>query len=237
MRDLGGEYGRELTEASRARAMYPDRVYALIGSMRSLGALNRPGDIESLLSHADSLPPDPNGMTVADLGLEASIELQAHGNVGAARSIAARSLHWLNGTLLKRRPAFADRLLRARLLYGIGDWKGAGDSADVLAKEQPVRADVLGLVGAAAARRADTATAERIDRALAALSHDHDLGLAVLNQARIAAVLGRRDSAVARLRRTFDQAHEFDLWVHRDADFLALRGYAPFDAVMRPTEP
>jgi len=237
IRHLRGEYRRELNEANRARAMYPERVYALIGSMRSLGALNRPGDIESLLNHADSLPPDPNGMTVADLGFEASTELQAHGNASAARAIAERSLHWLNSSLAKRQPTFANRLLRARLLYGTGDWKGTVDSAAVLAKEQPTRADVLGLIGAAAARRADTATAERIDRALSVLPRDHDLGAAVLSQARIAALLGRRDSAVARLRRTFDQAHAFDLWVHRDADFLELRGYAPFDAVMRPKEP
>jgi TolB-like protein len=236
VRHLRGEHARELAESRRAREMYPDRRYALLASMRVLGALNRPKDIEALLDRADSLPGDPIGTTPADLGFDASTELHAHGNTEAARAIARRSLSWLSQRATKP-PTFSERWLFIRLLYAAGDWKRAADSAAALAETFPKRADVLGLLGAAAARSGDSTTAERANRVLQAMPHDHDLGLVVLSQARIAATLGQRDSAVARLRRTFDEAHEFDLWVHRDPDFLSLRGYPPFDAVMRPHEP
>jgi hypothetical protein len=90
--------------------------------------------------------------------------------------------------------------------------------------------------------QADTAKAETIDGILAEDSNQplrspRVRGALILARAHIAAGLGRREQAVALLREAsargmFDlgSCHEF----HTDLLLAPLRGYPPFDALLKP---
>ena len=54
------------------------------------------------------------------------------------------------------------------------------------------------------------------------------------NLTRIAAVLGRRDEAMRLLRQAFTEGLGHGIWLHCDPDFGSLRGFGPFDDLMRP---
>jgi hypothetical protein len=88
----------------------------------------------------------------------------------------------------------------------------------------------------------DTASAERIDRILAeqsrrALRHPWIRSAIIVAQAHIAAGLGRRDQAVALLKAA--NAHGLlelgpSFAYHQDPLLASLRGYPPFEALLRP---
>jgi hypothetical protein len=85
-----------------------------------------------------------------------------------------------------------------------------------------------------AARMGDQTLTRTLDQKLAAQPRAYSFGLPRVWQARIAAVRGQRDSAVALLRTAFSEGREHDLWLHRDIDLEVLRGYAPFVALTQP---
>jgi hypothetical protein len=91
------------------------------------------------------------------------------------------------------------------------------------------------------ARLGHRAEAERLAGRLATINPPFSFGRTPYWRARIAAVLGDRDGALALLREAV--AHGFVCTVrwgppwedcHREMDFESLRGYAPFDELMRP---
>ncbi len=53
-------------------------------------------------------------------------------------------------------------------------------------------------------------------------------------RAAIAAQLGDKDEAVDLLREAFAQGQPYGIWLHRDATLEPLRGYPPFEDLVRP---
>lgn len=53
-------------------------------------------------------------------------------------------------------------------------------------------------------------------------------------RAAAAAIVGDQDAAVALLRQAVAHGMEFGPWLHRDPDFIGLRGYPPFEEWLRP---
>jgi len=94
--------------------------------------------------------------------------------------------------------------------------------------------DALGTLGAIAARRGDSAAATRYSGELARLDIPYLRGDHTAWRARIAAVLGGRDEAVQLLRRALSEGVGYGLWIHTDMDLESLRGYAPFEEMVRP---
>jgi hypothetical protein len=78
----------------------------------------------------------------------------------------------------------------------------------------------------------------RISDELRALSRSSVLsGYVPLWRARIAALLGDRDEAMALLRQVMDgmtPTSDQASWLHRDIDFESLHDYPPFRELMRP---
>ena len=106
---------------------------------------------------------------------------------------------------------------------------------------------LLALRGAMLAGTGDTAQADAVDRELLALRpRGLALRVALVGRAVIAAQLGRREVAVARLREAMDGGASFastnpgsvlivNTGIAPDSPWLApLRGYAPFETLMRP---
>jgi len=46
--------------------------------------------------------------------------------------------------------------------------------------------------------------------------------------------MGERDEAVELLRRAFAQGLAYGLWIHVDPDLEPLRGYPPYEEIVRP---
>ncbi|HEU5220189.1 MAG TPA: protein kinase [Gemmatimonadales bacterium] len=229
---LRGDFPGELDAGREARRANPRRIFAMLASVRALAALGRTEEIESLLREATQLPADPSA-SVAFLLREAAEELHAHGRTAEAvryweRSLAADSAH----------PAQPDdpdqRFLRAQTLYALGRYADAAGIASGLLTGPSPSVDQIGLRAVLAARLGEQAMVKDLDRRLAAEPRAYSFGVPTVWRARIAAVLGQRDSAVARLRTAFSEGREYDLWLHRDIDLETLRGYAPFVALTQP---
>jgi hypothetical protein len=61
----------------------------------------------------------------------------------------------------------------------------------------------------------------------------YEFGIRPMYRARIAAVLGDRDDAVARIREAFADGAAHNLVLHRDTDFERLRSYQAFVELLR----
>jgi TolB-like protein len=234
IRHLVGDHRAELRDAEAARLRFPTRLYTMSGLVRALGALGRTSDLREALQAAASLPADPIGVTPADLALEAGTELLAHGKRAGTPLVLKWGLDWLETNRGSQLVTFEQRVTRAKLYYALAQWRLAADSAASLSREAPARSDVLGLAGAALTRAGDTVSARRLLATIAALPRAYDMGIASQSEARVFMALGERDSAIARLRQSAAEGHEFDIWAHRDVDFAPLRGDSAFENAVRP---
>ncbi|MGQ0642606.1 MAG: protein kinase domain-containing protein [Gemmatimonadaceae bacterium] len=231
---LLGDHNKELDAGISARAAFPERLYVLGSSVRALAALGRIGELRNVLAGAQRLSVDPLGTNYGELALEAAMELRAHGHGHAARLFLADGLQWYDARAAQRPLSLAERYGRARTFYELADWKSAWSIADSLATEKRTNPDYLGLASVAAARSGDMIAAMQRLSAVQRLPRKYSLGVASFAEARVEAAMGRRDSAIALLRRSFTEGHEFDVWAHRDIDLASLKGYAPYDDLARP---
>lgn len=230
---LRGDYSAELESGREARRANPGRIFALVPSVRALAAEGQTDEIESLLREAKRLPADPSA-SEATLLREAAEELRAHGRRAEALRYWERSLLWANAHPLRAEERPAGRFRRAETLYALGRYAEAIIIADSLMADPGASVDQMGLRAVLAARVGDRNLAGNLDRKLAGALRTYSFGVPTVWQARIAAVLGQRDSAVALLRAAFAEGREYDLWLHRDPDLESLRGYAPFEALAKP---
>jgi tetratricopeptide (TPR) repeat protein len=229
---LRGDFAAEREDGQEARRANPGRIFAYVPSVRALAATGNTNEIESLLTDARQLPSDPSA-SEATLLREAAEELHAHGRTAEAiryweRSLLSASAHPLRGD-----PADG-QFLRAQTLYALGRYRDAVVIADSLMAGPGTSVDQVGLRAVLAARLGDRDLVRTLDRKLAAEPRPHGFGVAAVWQARIAAVLGERDSAVALLRTAFAEGREYDLWLHRDVDLEVLRAYPPFVTLTEP---
>ena len=93
---------------------------------------------------------------------------------------------------------------------------------------------VLSSQGVVAARLGDLESALRFSRELAGIEGRNEPGMSTLWQARVEAVLGNKEEAVALLRQAFGEGVGFGIWAHRDMDLETLRGFPPFEEFMKP---
>ena len=231
---LQGDYTAELDAGRRARAAYPARLYAFNPEIRALAALGRIGELDRDLEQAGRLERE-SGASVGTLLQEAALELRAHGHPDESRRYWERSLAWLDSQAATVEPA-SDRLARANALYALGRYDQAARIGDALSAEDPGNPEYVGLRGVLAARIGAEQTADSCAARLATLPRRYSFGVPTVWEAKIAAVRGRRDSAVALLRKAFQEGREYDLWLHRDVELESLRGYPPFDALARPKD-
>ena len=117
----------------------------------------------------------------------------------------------------------------------LGDYSGATVIARQLVAEDSTNVDFRGELAGLAAERGDTALADSLDRWLAAQSVARVGWAASVYRARVAALLGRRDSAVARTREALDEG-AWPGWFHQEPALALLRDRADFRALMAPRD-
>jgi GNAT superfamily N-acetyltransferase len=124
--------------------------------------------------------------------------------------------------------AWTDQLEQARTvaLEGLPTQRSPADSAYL-----------LGQLGCLAARQGRREEALRYSTQLAELSRrPYMYGLPAYHRAKIAARLGEREVAVRLLQEARMAGHSNALhwWMHRDPDLASLRGYPPFEQLLKP---
>jgi hypothetical protein len=119
-------------------------------------------------------------------------------------------------------------------LYNARRWDDAESAFNALAEESPEVADFRSYLGVLAARRGDREEAQRVALWLENIDRPYLSGEHTLGRARIAAVLGERDHAVALLRQAFAQGLSWFQMEGFQFDFDALRDQPEYQELVRP---
>ncbi len=219
-----GDYRAELAEA-RADA-HPEQPGG--GGGGALAALGRVAEAreeaEALLRHDD-----PGGAHCV------ALELRAHGHAQDGQAMLDKVVAWYR-THPDVDPATNnyDPCLWIQLsaVYDAGLWSEAQADYERLAAEDTANPKARAGLGALAARRGDRSQVARMDRWLA--DRHRAQGWAMYSRARMAALLGNREQAVALLRDAFERGLASRPYIHIDPDFESLRDYPPFQELLRP---
>lgn len=239
---LLGQHRRELAEAQRGRTVYPDHLSLVRCEVDALVALGRVEEAESLMRQSLGLPSQMG--TPGDVLYDAAIELRGHGYREASLRVAGQAAEWYRGRPEEERGREAVRLALGTSLYQAERWGEAGAVFGELAEAHPDEVAYVGMLGAVAARRGDRAEAARLASSLEKISRSYLFGGPAYQRARISALLGDKQSAVGFLREAISQGLKdvpgvtfqagYVLALHRDRDFESLRGYLPFEELLKP---
>jgi tetratricopeptide (TPR) repeat protein/tRNA A-37 threonylcarbamoyl transferase component Bud32/TolB-like protein len=222
-----GRHEEELALVRRGLERFPGNRGILDRELWALAAIGRVEAVDSVLDFIDGLPP------AADDGLRplnAALELRAHGQRGAGDRAIQRAIDWY-----ARQPADDQRGNRALAFFAAGRWAEADSIYAELLETQPENITYLRRHGAALAKLGRREEALEVSRRLELLDgRPNNDGNHVAGQAEIAAALGDRDGAVRLLRRAFDVGYPYGIALHRDPVYDGVRGYAPWDNLVRP---
>jgi tetratricopeptide (TPR) repeat protein len=173
------------------------------------------------------------------VALRLALEARTHGHPEEAGRLLAHALHSLGKP--SQGESTEDRFARALGLSLEGRQSEAIGILQQLTREDTLRLDSKGMLGVAYARQGDRAAATRMSQAIAAVPDSQLQGLPALWRARIAAVLGDSTAAVDLLHEALAQGTKYDptfmpggsFW-HSDPAFEGLRGYGPYQTLIRP---
>jgi tetratricopeptide (TPR) repeat protein len=244
-----GEHERELAEARRGRGVYPHLLNAWAYEVRALVALGRLAEASALIDEVLAMPPRegyptccvPRG-TPGLVMLDAAEELRAHGHRDASVKLADRAARWWRSRPEGWASQEGMRASLGRSLYQAERWDDARALFAALATERPDDFDYRVSLGVIAARAGDRAEAERTAGQLRQLVAPYTYGAPMYASARITALLGDEAKAVDLLRDAIAQGagsaqlepYGFAFSARHDMDLEPLRGYAPFEELIRP---
>ena len=220
-----GRYADELALAREARARQPDYYFHAVAEARALIGLGRLGELEELLTGSRALPLlRAPGRLMHDVALE----LNAHGRRDEARQMWARALAWHSVQPPGSPDEQAIRGNAAFEHYYLGQYPQARQAFASLLGHFPDNRFYRTGAAYVAARTGDTALALRTVAELRA-----DTSVIDNYAARILALLGRKDEAVAALRQYLNRGGRYWLggW-HNVPEFDGLRDYPPFVALV-----
>ena len=119
------------------------------------------------------------------------------------------------------------------ILYILGRWAEAKELYEGLDRDVPINSNYNGALGAIAARIQDRERALNIAKQLEEDKRPYLFGRPTLWRARIAALLGDKESAVILLRQAIKQGSAYSN-LHPIEDFESLADYPPFILLMKP---
>jgi hypothetical protein len=227
----------------------------LAAEVRALASLGRAGDISERLVEAPSLPPQA-GWSPADIALIAALELAAHDHRADAPAVGTWAVRWLESRPAAEAHSVANRFRLAlayyvsgrldatrRLLEGLASERAAAvpDYATmrwiaVITGDSPDRVTIQGFLGVLAARQERRADAVGFERTLQAMSPRYLYGRHTMWRARIHAVLGEPDAAVALVQEAFAQGYPRGGVMHLFPSLQSLRDYPAYRELLTPKE-
>src|SRR6266566_162493 len=249
---LLGDHRRELQQALEGVRRFPDNPQILTTEVRALAALGRVAELRRWVAASVNFPP-ARGWAPADVLLLAAVELRAHGHAPEADTTLAEARDWLAARPPAEAASQAHQLRVALVAYTAGRLADAQRGFEGLAADRsPGRSDslaavavmgdgwdqmdYLGYLGAVAARQGNRDQALRVDQTLARVKRPYLFGRPTVWRARIQALLGERDAAVALLQEAFARGYPHAHGLHVDLAFESLRDYGPFRELLTPKE-
>jgi len=227
-----GEYRKELNVARLGRKYFPKDLGFPAKEARALAALGKISEVGKIVEgclNVDAASGTPGGVM-----MEAALEFDAHGHKDAAEEMAAAAIKWAESRPEAERRTETLQEFYADALYFAGRWDEAGRIFESLAAEHPEDIDYQGYLGTLAARRGDREKAMRISEELGKIERPYLFGNHLYQQARIVALLGEKERAVALLKEAFSQGRYYGVYLHRDIDLEPLWDYPPFIELLRP---
>ncbi len=216
--------------AREMRRRFPTQRSAWVLEARALGALGRQAAVDSLLAEAEALEPDVYWSQGAMRTVIAE-EYLTHRS-GDHRAAAREAIRWLE-LRLKSDPRNRDHRDWLWSAYvAAGDTTRAVALLDSIDRAYPNRLTNLGNLARFAAMRGDAARAA----ALLAAAPSTSAGEHLLFRGRVAALLGRREEALAALRDALRVGVLNWHWRRDDVlrDFAAYAGDAEYQRLIAP---
>jgi tetratricopeptide (TPR) repeat protein len=232
--NMACEHERELAAAREYEELFPDGHFQPYLTLRALASLGRVDKVEQLI---ESIPDTSDELPVLLYALAG--HFRDHGYAGAADELKARELAWYEG-----RPLVADedsdyRLDFAAALYRSTRWKEAEAFFLELAEEDLESITPRAYLGLLAARKGDVEGAARADGWLA----DHEVseedpGVRAMYRARMAAVLGDIERAVALLEQALEEGYRMPAELRKGLawDFEPYLDHPAYRYFLRPRE-
>ncbi len=229
-----GNYKEERKVLRQGQKIFPERLLLLAYETRALAAQGKIEDVRKVIEK--SLSFSSKSGTPGDVMHEAASELKAHGYPDEAKRIANQAVEWYQNRPSEEAATLDYRYQLARNFYTAERWSDAERLFESLSKEKPDDIDYKGHIGTLAARRGDRSGALKISDELKNINRPYLLGQHTYWRARIAALLGESQRAVALLNEAFAQGQGFGVNLHRDTDLESLRNYKPFQELLRPKD-
>ncbi len=222
---LTEDHEAELAMARDGRERFPTHQGLILAELRALAAMGRFVELDSVVDVAFNLPPQNDPVGLIPVG--ASFELSRRGHVEKANALARRGAAWFD-----EHPQ-ADSLGAARAYYYSGQYDRAEQILRALVADAP-SVTALQTYGATLAQLGRLDEADMVDRRLASIPGTDALRARAL----VAAVRGDLDAAVAHLQSYFAGDGIYysntDAWLRNAPELAPLRGYAPFETLIRP---
>ena len=228
-----GDYPGELQAAREFEGRFPDEIYFRSSEAEALASLGRVQELEAVFQAARTVgrhhDTHPTGVLA-----NAVLELRAHGRKEDARRIGERLAAEL-------RVGPPERVKRVRVdlaltLVHLDQFPEALAIFRTLVAEDPANLEPKGRLGGLLARLGRAAEARKVEADLAGLARPYLYGQPTFWRACIAAQLGEKDRAVDLLREAFSQGYPFSLELHREIDLEPLRGYPPYEELVKPKD-
>jgi predicted Zn-dependent protease len=227
-----GRFQESLKSAEHAVSTAPDQRWITTQQITALAALGRVDEIIVIL---ERLTMEEEAGALGVNAMPFGWELAAHGHPDEARKLYEWILAWWDNAA----PDFKEHAwgveLHADVLLELGRVSEAGRlyrSWVPEPDEGPV-ASRRTMIAITAAAEGDTAAAEREIERLASLNAEEAHRVA-FTQAVIAASIGQKARSVAYLKRAFAEGARYTDVFHCHPGLARLRGYPPFEQLLRP---
>jgi DNA-binding SARP family transcriptional activator/tetratricopeptide (TPR) repeat protein len=227
-----GHYADEFVSAQQELQRFPTSPTSLMAFARSYAAQGRTAGLDSLLGRAglNDRVPSQNARALA---LLAARELRVHGYRAPSQALFTRVARLSPPTA----PSREDKRTYALALYEVGQLADARAAYAALGAGDD-DLEVMGRLGAIAARMGDTTAAARADRRLAERPKTFAFGAPTYRRARLLALSGRGPEAIAMLRSAIAAGYRpYEvgmITLHDDGDFAALWSDRGFREIVRP---
>lgn len=230
---LLGAHEEEVALAREMKHRFPTQRVAWVIEARALAAMGRQVALDSLLQEASTLAPDVYWSQGA-MRVVAAEEYGVHGtgdSTAAHRDAAA----WLEARLADQPKDRNHRSWLSQAMLGLGRFDRAEELLDALDREGPERIYHRGQLATLAARRGNAPLAMRRLGNAPGSSH----GEFAVYQARVAALLGRRDEAFARLSEGLRLGVYNWHWMHHELqrDFARISDDPRYARLLAPIPP
>jgi tetratricopeptide (TPR) repeat protein len=231
---LLGEHEKELETARLYGKLYPDLIQAGYQKIEALAALGRIRELDQTIDECLRVR-QPHAGQVGAVFQSAVDELRRHGHRDDALRLANRAVDYYSNRPPREASTTGVREWLAVSLYYAERWEEAQAVYEQLAAETPGSLWYKGRLGTIAARLGDRREALRLLDELQQIDRPAERFLIQGLCARIAAQLGDFDRAVELLLDAL--AHGLPYYTstpHADMDLEPLRGYQPFEDLVRP---